>query len=131
MDVWNDRIIDIGLNVLEYLIAGGLGILMYSVFGGRRSEAAKASASVPTPAPAQPELQPGIGLNCEFVSFSDKPARASEPQVEKRSGRRRDRQEIIRMAREMLKSGTTGDLVKRTLPISEGELALLQNGNNK
>lgn len=140
MDVWNDRIIDMGLNILEYLVAGGLGMLIYSVFGGRQAKPADVAAPVPVsasnPSPVKPSYQPGVGLDCEFVSFSPAPpmpeaapSGSDAPPTASQSGRRRDRQEIIRMAREMLKSGTAGDLVKRSLPISEGELALLQNGN--
>jgi hypothetical protein len=41
------------------------------------------------------------------------------------SNARRNRGEVIRLARQMLNSGTSGEKVKQLLPISEGELSVL------
>jgi len=134
MDVLNDQLIDIGLNVLGYLIAGALGMLVYSTFRGRQ----KAPAAVP--AESAPErTAPTAGgekRNLEFVSFRPSqaadikevtlPAEPARPRVDR--SKRADRAEIVRLAREMIKAGTPGDMIRRTLPISEGELALLQTG---
>jgi hypothetical protein len=40
---------------------------------------------------------------------------------------RRDRLEIIRLARQMLQAGTPAEIVRRMLPISDAELAFLQS----
>lgn len=137
MDVINDHIMDIGLNALGYLVAGGLGVLLHSAFMGRRRQV----AGVPAPTP-------------DIESGSDDPSRSSTRQpfeyVDLRQQRKgktdaanagitsrpaaatahRDRREIIRVARQMLKAGAAGDQIRATLPISQSELALLQNTNS-
>jgi hypothetical protein len=132
MDVINDRIIDVGLNVLGYLIAGGLGMLLHSSVQARRlRRVATPVAATPTEVPATrtvPVGDPGNGL--EFVSFgADAQPAAPEP-VLPPSSLHRNRREIIRLAREMLQAGTAGDQIKKTLPISQSELALLKNARS-
>jgi hypothetical protein len=134
MDVLNDQLIDIGLNILGYLIAGALGMLVYSTF--RRGD--RAPAAVPVEAtPTEKNSEPAPDKrSLEFVSFKPTPtaeigegtapAEPSQPKVDRQ--RRADRAEIVRLAREMIKAGTPETTIKRTLPISEGELALLQIG---
>lgn len=134
MDVLNDQLIDIGLNILGYLIAGALGMLVYSTFrGGRRAPATVPAEATPTS--DNPESKPDK-RNLEFVSFKQaptaeikqvtQPAETSRPKMDRQ--RRVDRVEIVRLAREMIKAGTPDNTIRRTLPISEGELALLQIG---
>jgi len=136
MDVLNDQLIDIGLNILGYLIAGALGMLVYSTF--RRGDRAPAAAPVEaTPTKENAEPRPDR-RSLEFVSFKQSPAaeisevtlpaKRSQPGVDRQ--RRVDRAEIVRLAREMIKAGTPEATIRRTLPISEGELALLQIGKH-
>ena len=132
MDVINDRIIDVGLNALGYLIAGGLGVLMHSVVQQRRLRRA-ATPAVPA-APITLTTRPAISdpnPNLEFVSFgADVPTTDAPTESEAATlpgSSHRNRREIIRLAREMLEAGTGGDQIKRTLPISQSELALIKN----
>lgn len=133
MDVFNDRIIDIGLNALGYLVAGGLGMLLYSVLP-RRSRRPATEAATPA-ALSVPAAESDPKNTFEFVELRPSPVEGQgESKVDSIVGSkggtaRRDRREIIRLAREMLKAGTADEMVKRTLPISDGELALLHNGN--
>ncbi len=136
MDVLNnDQLIDIGLNVLGYLIAGTLGMLVHSTFRGKKTAPAAVSAEM-TPAEAPPVTKSAAETrNLEFVSFrqrdsvgNDETSSPPEPQPRVDRSKRADRSEIVRLAREMIKAGTPGEMIKRTLPISEGELALLQIG---
>ncbi len=134
MDVLNDQLIDIGLNVLGYLIAGALGMLVFSTFRGNRRVPVAVPAEVAPPQTPAPTASPGK-RNLEFVSFrQDSPTARPEapqpadtrPQIDR--NKRSDRAEIVRLAREMIKAGAPGETIRRTLPISEGELALLLIG---
>jgi len=136
MDVWNKQVVDIGLAVIGYLAAAGLGMLLYSALAGRRkrvkAETAtrRAHSEGGTPRPA--ELEPQV----QFVDLRPRPdsaprrAEQTSPDgtVSSRDGRR-DRAEIIRLARQMLKTGTPSEMIRRTLPVTEMELTFLQNAN--
>jgi hypothetical protein len=133
MDVLNEQVIDIGLTVIGYLAAAGLGMLLYSVMAGRRR-----------PAPAPIATQEAVtesrrseaarGVDVQYVDLrarqsdtvtSRAPSVSLKPTIGVES--RRDRPEIIRLARQMLKAGTPAEMVRRTLPISDAELAFLQS----
>jgi len=121
MDVLNDQLIDIGLNVLGYLVAGALGMLIYSTFhGSRKAPAVVPVESAQTKGPQSTKVVSEVGEN--------EISQAAEPTPRIDRNKRADRVEIVRLAREMIKAGTNGETIRRTLPISEGELALLQIG---
>lgn len=138
MDVISDRFIDIGLNVLGYLIAGGLGMLLHTVIQQRRQRSTVVRKAMTIA--EGPELKPAVTSNSdksvEFVSFrAETPVEtmvateATTPPdtASPNNSPYRNRREIIRMAREMLEAGTTGEKIRNTLPISQSELALLKN----
>ena len=135
MEVINEYGIDIALNVAGYLIAATLGILVFSLFQRRRSAEQSVTESPHIPAPSTADsvspatTEPESSL--QFISLRSSsdvvPERAvsrAQPPASA-NGSRRDRAEIIRIAREMIKAGAPGETIKRTLPISDGELALL------
>ncbi len=135
MDVFNDQLVDIGLNALGYLVAAALGMLLHSAFTNRRRAAAIAASvegktvSCPT-ASTGPASRPGLEyVDLRQVSAGRKTG-SSRKATEVKHEIRRDRPEIIRLARQMVKAGTPGDIIRRTLSISDAELALLQSGNN-
>ena len=139
MEVPYDQLIDIGLNVLGYVVAATLGMVIHSAFRRQRP-----AAAVPTPEPQQMP-QPAVAtagpaegtrrLNYVDLRRTD----AVEPNGDLAgavsrtagTGTRRDRAEIIRLAREMIRARTPQETIKRTLPISDGELALLQSGEQR
>ena len=137
MDVINDHIMDIGLNALGYLVAGGLGVLLHSAFMGRRRQV----AGVPAPTPdieSQPDdpSRPSTRQPFEYVDLRQQRKGKTDAAVGIASRpaaatAHRDRREIIRVARQMLKAGAAGDQIRATLPISQSELTLLQNSNSK
>jgi hypothetical protein len=68
----------------------------------------------------------------EYVDLRNVKAPDNRPQSTGRSAvdtqtRQRNRAEVMRLAREMLQSGTPRNNVRNLLPISEGELAMLEN----
>jgi hypothetical protein len=142
MEVVNTQILNIGLNVLGYLVAAALGMLVYSAFQSRRRRPVPVPVSTPTPiekeVTAAPEPSPNDARsNYEFVDLRQtSTAEDSETSITEESETKpakgyRDRPEIVRLARKMVKAGTSREMIKRTLPISDVELALLQTGNNK
>lgn len=137
MDVVNDQMLDVGLTVLGYGVAGALGMVVYSMFHGR-SRAGAGRRAVSSPGTTTITPRPDNRSKVEFVDLSQ--CRSSTPRGEgstpalrvspgNTSGR--DRTEIIRLVREMLKAGTPRETIKRTLPISDGEIALLQNAGRE
>ncbi|MCD6249731.1 MAG: hypothetical protein J7J98_05300 [candidate division Zixibacteria bacterium] len=138
MDVISDRFIDIGLNALGYLIAGGLGMFLHTVIQERRQRSIVARKAMTIA--EGPELKPAVTGNSdkgvEFVSLRTKTpvetivatGTATLPDATSpNNSPYRNRREIIRMAREMLDAGTAGKKIRDTLPISQSELALLKN----
>ena len=135
MDVLNEQVIDIGLDVIGYLAAAGLGMLLYSVIAERRRTA---PASIePHEAIAAPRRSEAVGgVDVQFVDLRGRPSEAAPFQTQPVGNRptlktdgRRDRLEVIRLARQMLRAGTPAEMVRRTLPISDAELAFLQSAN--
>ncbi len=127
-----DIIIDLGLNVVGYLAAGVLSLVIYSIFrrdrqpatpkaepvaAGAKSQKAQATGTAETPAPAAPSR----GGKVQFVGFGErgeKPAAGNDPM-------RRNRADVLRIAREMIRTGSSSAEIKAALPISDTELAVL------
>ena len=142
MDVMNDRIIDIGLNVIGYMAAGLLWMLVYTVYTSRRkvkaeTEGTRTGPQVKTAAGSTAETLSTERRKIEFVSFDQplaevgpNPALNSESRVTASSSRR-NRVEIIRIARQMIEAGSSNDKIRSTLPISDGELTLLSRANRR
>ena len=124
MEFSTDRIIDLGLNVAAYLAAGALWMVMYSLFKRRGrivSDNSAASVSKKTsetaaavePTLSTPAAKPG---KVQFIGFGEKTT--GDPH-------RRNRAEVLRLAREMIKDGATAGDIKSALPVSDVELAVL------
>jgi len=138
MEVTQDQIIGMILNVLGYLSAGALWTVIYSFFRDRRRAGITASIAAPVPEREESrfEIAPSRGKSrLEFVNFNSSGENRSrfhneaglEDDPRPDSGRR-NRSEVIRLAREMLKSKTSNEKIKQTLPITDGELAMINNG---
>jgi hypothetical protein len=133
MELSREIIIDVLLNVTGYLTAGALWLVLYSLATGRNRAVAPATPKAKS-LPVEPEPRESrFARKSEFVSFASA-ATTRDPDLEERDRLRsaatlyqRNRAEVIRIAREMLKSGTSQDNIRNLLPISEGELALLSN----
>ncbi len=131
-----DRAIDVGLNVIGFLAAGALMMVVSSMFRrNRRTETIDEVAAKPeealTVAPGESE-SPGEHprSSISFVSFGDKPKRQEATVTERTSrtnapGGRRNRAEVIRLAKEMIDARKSGEEIRKRLPITEAELAML------
>ncbi|MEW5794866.1 MAG: hypothetical protein AB1772_00770 [Candidatus Zixiibacteriota bacterium] len=134
MDVWNEQYVDIGLTVIGFLAAAGLGMVIHSAIAGRARRAAVSIGEVGgdgapvTNANAAPQVQ-FVDLRRLSADTTGAGRSKSSATATVTSEGRRDRVEIVRLARQMLKAGTPVETVRRALPISEMELALLQSTN--
>jgi hypothetical protein len=132
MDVWNGQIMDVGLTITGYLAAAGLGMLLHSVVVGRRRRVAVVAPAEGRPGETDRRTTADLSPQVQFIDLRTQRsgnASVSASTALASTGRdgRRDRVEIIRMARQMLNAGTSADRVRRALPISEAELSLLQS----
>ena len=136
MEFSPDTMIDVGLSVAGYLAAGALWMVLYTLFTGKQR--ATSTATSASAVSADPSTRIAIGeavrerKSLQFVdlrgSRTASPKSAPLPETGPRADQyRRNRADVIRMAREMLKDGRPRDQVRELLPISEGELALLAN----
>ena len=128
MDVFDDRIISVGLNAIGYTAAGLLWMIVYSAIAGRKkgehaglSGAAFSNEIVSKTSSGTPDRTSLPGKSrLEFVSFSEY-GQTSEVRTADRSEttgsvmNRRHREEIIRLARQMLQSGETERRIKNRL----------------
>lgn len=148
MEVWNSDWIDPALTILGYLLAGGLGAVIYAARQAKRTAEAtnpadarssnikavpgdEAESTIAEPRPGRRTRAAGAGQFVDLSNHRSGAAAAATEMAEKPRGNHRDRPEIVRLAKEMLKAGTAPQIIRRTLPITEAELALLQYANTK
>ena len=135
MTISQDILIDTALNVAGYVAAGALWLVLSSLFqrSPRRAVDSPRQTSSRQPETEAARQDSSAGRRKpEFVdlkgfdSSAGQISRAADSALREESGNfRRNRTEVMRMAREMLEAGSSRDRVRQTLPISEGELALL------
>ena len=132
MDVLNDRIIDVGLNIIGFIAAGLFWMVVYTTITKKSKARAVVDTDVPVslPVPATVDKK-----KPEFIDFNSMPVRTDSvntvPSTANRAGTRRNRLEIIRIAREMINDGASDENIRNALPISTGELALLSSSNRR
>ena len=146
MEVTQEQMIDMTLNVAGYLLAGVLWIVVQSLFSNKKTNAVvqAASSNIENNSVSQVSVhkteQRSAADNLQYISFDSKAVKAmnahSDPGTTDRTaptttaGRdnsRRNRAEVLQMARRMRKAGATRETIQSNLPISEGELALLSS----
>ena len=121
MEVNHQQLIEIGLNAVGFLAAAALWLLVYATWQSRhRATTPQAAADTPhgTPGAATADHKPRI-------QYVDLKGVAAEQPVTNPDGRR-DRSQIYSLAKKMLAAGVPTENIKRTLPVSDGELALLE-----
>ncbi len=138
--VTTDFAIDMTINAVCYLIAGVIGVVIYRLFRQGDKTASVAPATVhaaernasqtASPAPSYSSAN-----RVQFIRFGEggrqtRSEPTAEPVLSDSQVNRRNRSEIIRVARGMLKAGATHDNIKKVLPISEAELSLLSMNNS-
>ncbi len=122
MELSNDLLIDLGLNVAGFLAAAGLMMVVRSIFSGSKKTVEVRQQVPPVTLPnktthrAQSTEQP-----ISVISFGNGNTASNDGTTEQR----RNRAEVIRIARKMIASGTPTEKIRSTLPLSEAELAVL------
>lgn len=116
---------DIALNAVGYVAAGALSVVIYVLFTGR-GRRADVSTHAPSGSTAAESARAGAvddgGRSVEFVRLSQQRTEAARPAYLEH---RRNRVEVIGRARRMLDDGVPTEQIKKSLPISDAELALL------
>jgi len=132
MDISQQFLIDMALNIGGYVLAGLVGVVVYSLLHRRRESAlAVETAPAETLAPEEVPKAPGTTENrrLEFIKLGERSEKVdidTDPGSSNAvAGDRRNRSEIIRIARTMLKAGASEEKIKRLIPISDAELSLL------
>ncbi|MEW5993424.1 MAG: hypothetical protein AB1744_03415 [Candidatus Zixiibacteriota bacterium] len=138
MEVSNAMWIDLVLNLIGFLAAAAALLVLQSMWRDRRR--ARTEAVTPqsvSGAEAVNAGRSGDRRRLEFIRLGETAPPAGQSEMSTKdptstprltAAQRRDRLEIIKLARRMLDAGATTDRVKAVLPLSDGELALLSNG---
>lgn len=134
MELSQQFLIDMALNAGGYVLAGALGVVIYSLFNRRKvavAQVTQESQQDMTETAEENEVVENPARRLEFIklgSTTEPTQTTSRPDVAEAAqavAGRRDRADIIRVARTMLKAGATHDKIKRVIPISDAELSLL------
>lgn len=127
MELSTETIMEITLNAIGYLTAGLLSVVIYTMF--RRK-----AVVVPEKVAVKEEKQILMAAtttapetNIPRTVFI--PLNENNDVSNSTTYARRNRGEVIRLARKMLNSGTSGEQVRQLLPISKGELSILITNN--
>ncbi|RKX22782.1 MAG: hypothetical protein DRP35_01090 [Candidatus Zixiibacteriota bacterium] len=134
MELSQDILIEVGLNALGYIIVSIFSIMVYSMFKRQNKTITNAENKL-----AINEINSDKGKilknknvsdNVNFISFdTSRNANNIANEEAKNNTARRDRSQIIRIAREMIKAGANEKKIMSLLPISEAELAILNMTN--
>lgn len=129
-----DLLINLGIEAAGFLAGGGLLIVLFPRLGLVTLGQAKRRLAVATTPPSSvtPNPEPVASpvavatTKMEFVPLAaSRPATVGTVPSAETSQYRRNRREVIDMARQMLAAGSSREQIQRAVPLSEGELALL------
>lgn len=142
MDLSKEVLTVLFLNAAGYLAAGGLLLVMFTLFRGRR----KATSDSAGPDLQAADYRRGEAGNIdgerrriEFIKFGEQPSQAdatgagdvhSRRAPARPATSRRNRIEVMGLARKMINAGASAEKISAVLPISEAELALLSSQKN-
>jgi hypothetical protein len=138
MEVSQDQLIEMGLNIIGLLAAAGLLLIISSALRKTRKknlaiEVAPVMAAEQVVSAVSPPDHTAAAM--EYVSLTSSSdtesaeRHASNTPVSDNGVARRNRSEIIGLAREMLAARQTTEEISDSLPVSEAELALLSLNN--
>jgi hypothetical protein len=133
MEISQDVIIDTILNVAGVLAAGGLALMMYATFRRPKQDPSwtgKVNRQSPDARLNKPNDVSEGTRRIEFVKLDHSQDSSGSPRAVSSEIHRRNRVEIIRLARQMVEAGAPAERVKAVLPISDAELALLTSHTN-
>jgi len=134
-----EMLLDIGLNLAGFLTAGGLLAMFHSLFV-RRHRTTGSTVAVPIPESAPKADETAIATpapNDEHVEFLDlknmtwNTKNNSRTRTSRSAGHpARNRQDVLRLAKQLLSQKHEERELKRELPITDGELAMVKRTMN-
>ncbi len=136
MDISSDFFVDMFLNLVGYLAAGALGVVVYPTLAQWLKRHLVVVAPLPvTLAPAKAKKPASsaaqfLRLGSPSIETRSAPGAVAAEAPRTTAADRRNRVDIIRIAREMVKAGADNKRIQQVLPVSEAELALLNFQNN-
>lgn len=132
MELSIDLLANVALDVMGYLAAGALAVVLYQLLQKNKKRVITAPVEKTD---AGEKSRNGVsdmkaeGKNLQFVNFQENKHNNSSDYGKYRGGNpRRSRDDVIRLARQMIASGTPDARIRELLPITEAELALLNYG---
>ena len=143
MEFSQEFIIDIMINAGGYLAAGLIGVIFYSLFSKRTAKkenpriVSKSIDTVEIDTESNVIIKSEPQKRVEFIKLgTQKEPQVLESRVKSESLKpdvklsgRLDRKEVISLARKMLDAGAANEKIKKILPVSDSELALLSLNN--
>jgi len=129
MDISQDMLIDLALNVLSFLIAGILSVVVYSMFQKNRQKSRKVSPDnkfdkITLPGPKDEIINDKSPS--EFIQFkTGDNNRINNINPRESVPRFNNRDKVLQSALDMIKQGVSESNIKAALPISSAELAVL------
>ncbi len=128
-----DVLIDIGLNAAGFFLGGTIIMLISSFWKSRRATiriSSGAAVVAPEPVPSPPRGKAhraeGSDFKGEFVNFNSmnwQSEKTKSTTTTESAGPGRDRQQVIKMARQMLAEKRDESELRADLPVTDGELA--------
>jgi len=134
MNIPQDVLVDVGLTVAGYVASGLIAIVFYSMITRRsRTQTSNTRTIVNEPSLDAARSAAVSPDSFQFVRFDEVRSHAGTTarRPDSRADQRRNLAETIATARRMLQSGTPAEQIKRVLPVSDAELALLQYEFNR
>ena len=133
----NEMLLDIGLNLAGFLTAGGMLGIVYSLFFRRsrtRVATAPKSNAEPTAQPAVADGPAPKDEHLEFIDFKNMTWNTnnySRTRTSRSGGHpARNRQDVLRLAKQLLSQKHEERELKRKLPITDAELAMTKRTVN-
>ncbi|KAA3637814.1 MAG: hypothetical protein DWP97_00105 [Calditrichaeota bacterium] len=136
MDFSQEFLMDMAINGAGFLTAALIGMVFYALFSKKKAPIQQeviegAHTKLSEAKQTIPPVQKQNVSNVKFIQLG-----SSDHEIEQVSHAKKEsvpqkisRKEVIQLARKMLDAGSTTENIKRILPVSDAELALLSLNN--
>ena len=138
MELSQEFLIEMAINAGGYVLAGIISILFYAMLQKKKPIVAVNEIlenTIPNNQ-ADDTVEDEVERRVEFIAFSNEKNNnniARQPrelnQNKEQNNGRMNRKDAINLAKKMLLAGATHEKIKKVLPVSESELALLTLNN--
>lgn len=145
MELSQEFLIDMAINAAGYLLVGIISIVCYALMKKKKTttafeEVVTDEQTLMESLESQTHVSSSESKKVEFIAFGQEQVQPEQAQHEIAQRKQRQenvidtsgrmsRKEAINIAKKMLLAGATHEKIKRILPVSESELALLSLNN--